>query len=74
MPPFGTSSSCRDRTSEFLSVVDRLQQQQGATSSGQPTENGGATTMAGPLPGGAAAQQSEFARRAARIGQVCERA
>ncbi|GAB4820550.1 hypothetical protein N2152v2_007596 [Parachlorella kessleri] len=55
----------KNRTGEFFAIVERLQQQQGiATSSGARQENGfvgGPTTSA-------AVPQSEFARRASKIG------
>lgn len=54
-----------DRTPEFLSIVERLQKQQGLPStSGRPLENG-AGSLGSAAPG---SHQSEFARRAAKIG------
>ncbi|EFN58738.1 hypothetical protein CHLNCDRAFT_48524 [Chlorella variabilis] len=56
------ASSVRDRTPEFQQIVARLQQQQGLpSSSGQ---GAAAAALAGPSSG----PQSEFARRAGKIG------
>eukprot|EP00884_Botryococcus_braunii_P021055 jgi/Botrbrau1/7633/Bobra.0159s0081.2 len=66
MRPFSTTS-CKDRTPEFQAITERLQRQNGASSS-STLDNAGA----GPSRGAAksqAAQQSEFAVHAARIGQ-----
>ncbi|KAL4426991.1 hypothetical protein ABPG77_009552 [Micractinium sp. CCAP 211/92] len=54
-------ASVRDRTAEFQQIVARLQQQQGhASTSGRDAAAPGTSSASGP--------QSEFARRAAKIG------
>lgn len=53
-----SAASVRDRTPEFLQIVTRLQQQQGLPSSSG--RDAAAAAGSGP--------QSEFARRAAKIG------
>jgi hypothetical protein len=56
-----SAASVRDRTPEFLQIVARLQQQHGLpTSSGRDAAAAAGSAGSGP--------QSEFARRAAKIG------
>lgn len=64
MPLYG-QLNCRDRTPEFTAFVERLQQEQGGTS-----ESGSKGNTPGARTNGHAgqSQQSEFARRAGRIG------
>eukprot|EP00208_Stichococcus_sp_RCC1054_P005891 CAMPEP_0206144480 /NCGR_PEP_ID=MMETSP1473-20131121/24218_1 /ASSEMBLY_ACC=CAM_ASM_001109 /TAXON_ID=1461547 /ORGANISM="Stichococcus sp, Strain RCC1054" /LENGTH=355 /DNA_ID=CAMNT_0053540305 /DNA_START=151 /DNA_END=1218 /DNA_ORIENTATION=- len=66
MPPYGQRDS-RDRTPEFNALVERLQREQGGTSASVVED---ITPAYPPRTNGHAAkgQQSEFARRAARIG------
>lgn len=64
MPSF-TTSTCRDRTAEFLQIAERLHQA-GPSTSSAPETNGFAKKPSGGA--GQFAPQSEFAQRAARIG------
>ncbi|KAL3645898.1 Syntaxin-32 [Castilleja foliolosa] len=63
MPPKTANASIRDRTQEFLGITERVKKpfssQNGASSSGSKPEE---------LPRSAVAMQSEFNRRASRIG------
>ncbi|CAL8467072.1 g6608 [Coccomyxa elongata] len=66
MPPF-PATSCRDRTADFLAAVERHRNSQGASTSAGALENGGSGH-----PGTSSStiqQQSEFAKRAAHVGQ-----
>lgn len=66
-----TSSSYRDRTAELLSIAERLRKSQGGSTNGEISQGGKAqdrnssVPSAGIIPAGA---QSEFNRRASRIG------
>ena len=69
----------RDRTQELLAIADRLGNQGGATSTnGRVLEPTNSSSSSSPLPsrarkstaGGGQVNKSEFAKRAARIGQA----
>ncbi|KAK9863932.1 hypothetical protein WJX84_004823 [Apatococcus fuscideae] len=73
MPPFG-GQSVRDKTLEFRAVADRLRKEQGGLGGAGPSgaqPNGAAAQAYGPSTSqnGAISQQSDFARKAGRIGQ-----
>ncbi|KXZ41814.1 hypothetical protein GPECTOR_274g716 [Gonium pectorale] len=73
--PLPQPASLRDRTPEFLAIAERLQRQPGfapASSSGAATNGAGPSGVSG-TSGSKPGQGSEFARRAADIGNGIHR-
>eukprot|EP00195_Chlamydomonas_chlamydogama_P009820 CAMPEP_0202903424 /NCGR_PEP_ID=MMETSP1392-20130828/24331_1 /ASSEMBLY_ACC=CAM_ASM_000868 /TAXON_ID=225041 /ORGANISM="Chlamydomonas chlamydogama, Strain SAG 11-48b" /LENGTH=309 /DNA_ID=CAMNT_0049590593 /DNA_START=212 /DNA_END=1138 /DNA_ORIENTATION=- len=79
--PLPQASSLRDRTPEFLAIVERLQKQQGLAPSTSalgatgtiPAVNGGSSASLSRDPKAQIQQHSEFARKAADIGHGIHR-
>ncbi|KAK9849947.1 hypothetical protein WJX84_007299 [Apatococcus fuscideae] len=68
MPPFG-GQSIRDKTTEFRAIAERLRKEQGAAGPSGAVLHGAQPLGSGATQNGAFSQQSEAARKAARIGQ-----
>ncbi|GAX82277.1 hypothetical protein CEUSTIGMA_g9706.t1 [Chlamydomonas eustigma] len=68
-----TSSSVKERTSEFASVVERIRKQQGILNSASATGTNGVSGMSEGPDSKTPLLQSEFSRRAADIGHGIHR-